>query len=67
MKSPGPDHALYITGPLSPGQPVPCPENATIPAVDLFLMSGSTIEHKKNGVTHIIRPDGTGLGWGLCE
>ena len=60
------DHALahHITGPLSPGKPVPCLENATIPAADLFLTLGSTIEHRTNGVTYIIRPDGTELGWG---
>ena len=54
---------LHITGPLSPGQTVPCLENATIPAANLFLASGSTIEHRTNGVTYIIRPDGSELGW----
>jgi hypothetical protein len=44
MNSPSSYHALHSNGTLSPGQPVPCLENATIPAADLFLMSGSIIE-----------------------
>jgi hypothetical protein len=54
---------LQITGPFTPGQQVPCRENATIPADQLFLPFGSTITHTP-GDFHIYRPDGSELGWG---
>ena len=54
---------LHITGLLSVGEPVPCLENATIPSKALLLAPGSTLDHRTNGETHLIRPDGTELGW----
>jgi len=51
-----------VTGPISPGKPIP---NAN--GINVDLPAGSTLEHTRNDVTRMIRPDGTVIGWANDE
>jgi PKD repeat protein len=50
---------IHITGPLSPGKPIP---NAEDEVIDLPM--GSTIEHTENDVTRIFDQHGKQIAWG---
>jgi hypothetical protein len=53
-----PAKEIHLTGPLSPGQPIPNSDGA-----NLELPLGAIIEHTDNGVTRIFAPNGTLMGW----
>ena len=44
------DPEFPLTGPLSPGQPVPCRENVSKPANDLVLPVGPAITHTPGAI-----------------
>lgn len=53
-----PAEEIHLTGPLSPGQPIPNSDGA-----NLILPMGATLEHTDNDVTRIFAPNGTLIGW----